>query len=222
MKTRAELKAMAKEQIKGNIGMLFLITVIIAVISSLATAILSLVPVVGSLAAVVIVTPAFAISILRIYLNLIKGKKPEVADSFSGFNDFFSAFKVTLLVGVFTFLWSLLFYIPGIIKGISYSQAMYIVAENPGMGAREAINRSKAMMHGHKMDYFVLGLSFIGWALLGTITFGIAFIWVVPYMMATQANFYNELKPVEVVEGVAEEVKEEVKEEVVPEEPTVE
>jgi uncharacterized membrane protein len=160
MKTRAELKAMAKEQIKGNVGILFVITLIIAVLSGLATAILSLVPVFGSLAAMVIVTPAFAISILRIYLNLTQGKKPGIADSFSGFNDFFSAFKVTLLVGIFTFLWSLLFYIPGIIKGISYSQALYIVAENPGMGAREAISRSKEMMHGRKMDFFVLILSF--------------------------------------------------------------
>ena len=109
MKTRAELKAMAKEQIKGNVGILFVITLIIAVLSGLATAILSLVPVFGSLAAMVIVTPAFAISIARIYLNLVKGQKPEIKDSFSGFNDFFSAFKVTLLVGIFTFLWSLLF-----------------------------------------------------------------------------------------------------------------
>jgi uncharacterized membrane protein len=206
MKTRAELKAMAKEQIKGNVGILFVITLIIAVLSGLATAILSLVPVFGSLAAMVIVTPAFAISILRIYLNLTQGKKPEIADSFSGFNDFFSAFKVTLLVGIFTFLWSLLFYIPGIIKGISYSQALYIVAENPGMGAREAISRSKEMMHGRKMDFFVLGLSFLGWSLLGVITLGIAYIWVVPYMQATLTNFYNDIKPVEVVESVAEEV----------------
>lgn len=193
MKTRAELKSMAKEQIKGNIGILFVITLIIGLISAAAGFILSFIPA-GSLIASIVITPAFSISILRVYLNLAKAQKPEVKDAFSGFDDFWSAFKVTFLVGLFTFLWSLLFVIPGIIKAISYSQAMTIVAENPKTNALDAINRSKAMMHGHKMDYFVLGLSFIGWALLCGITFGIAYIYVGPYMSATQINFYNEIK----------------------------
>lgn len=202
MKTRAELKAMAKEQIKGNIGTLFVITLIIAAVSALAGLVCSLIPVVGPFVSAIVITPAFAISVLRIYLNMAKGQKPVAGDAFTGFNDFWSAFKVTLLVGIFTFLWSLLLYIPGIIKGLSYSQAMTIVAENPGMSAREAINRSKAMMHGHKMDLFVLGLSFIGWAILGAITLGIAYIWIVPYMSATMINFYNDIKPVQNEEPV--------------------
>lgn len=194
MKTRAELKSMAKQQIKGNIGILFVITLIIGLISAAAGFILSFIPA-GSLIASIVITPAFTISILRVYLNLAKTQqKPEVKDAFTGFDDFWSAFKVTFLVGIFTFLWSLLFVIPGIIKAISYSQAMTIVAENPKTNALDAINRSKAMMHGHKMDYFVLGLSFIGWALLCGITFGIAYIYVGPYMQATMINFYNDLK----------------------------
>ena len=205
MKTRTELKQMAKEQIRGKIGILFLVTVIIAVIAFLAGLILGLIPVVGPLAVTFILTPAFSLSMVRIYLNLAKGQDPEVKDVFSGFDDFWTAFKTTFLVGLFTFLWSLLFYIPGIIKAISYSQAMYIVAENKGISALEAINRSKAMMHGHKMDYFVLGLSFIGWALLGAITFGIAYIYVIPYMSATMVNFHNDLLP-EVAEPVVEDI----------------
>lgn len=204
MKTRAELKAMAKAQIKGNIGMLFVITLIVGVISGLASAILSLIPVVGSLAATIIITPAFTISVLRVYQNLVREQKPQVGDAFAGFDDFWTAFKAQLLVSVFTFLWSLLFVIPGIIKAFSYSQTMLIVAENKGISAREALNRSKAMMEGHKMDLFVLGLSFIGWGLLCGITFGIAYIWVGPYMQATMVNFYNDVKPVE-AESVVEE-----------------
>ncbi len=204
MKTRAELKAMAKAQIKGNIGMLFVITLIVGVISGLASAILSLIPVVGSLAATIIITPAFTISVLRVYQNLVREQKPQVGDAFAGFDDFWTAFKAQLLVSVFTFLWSLLFVIPGIIKVFSYSQTMLIVAGNKGISAREALNRSKAMMEGHKMDLFVLGLSFIGWGLLCGITFGIAYIWVGPYMQATMVNFYNDVKPVE-AEPVVEE-----------------
>jgi uncharacterized membrane protein len=69
------------------------------------------------------------------------------------------------------------------------------------MPALEAIDKSKEMMNGHKMELFVLNLSFIGWGLLCAITFGIAGIWVIPYMNATIANFYKSIKPtVEVVE----------------------
>lgn len=190
---RTEIKNLAKEQIRGNIGILFVITILIAVISFLANTIIGIVPYVGPIASVLFVTAPFLLSQYIIYLNLINGKKPEIKDAFSGFNDFFSAFKTYLLMLVFTLLWSLLFIIPGIIKAYSYYMSMYILAENKGMSAREAISKSKQMMHGHKMELFVLELSFIGWGLLVAITFGIAAIWVVPYMQATYANFYKKL-----------------------------
>lgn len=193
---RTELKAKAKQQIKGKIGILFVISLIIAVISGLATLVLSLIPIIGNLASAIIVTPAFALSVYRVYLNLTYDASPTAGDAFSGFDDFWSAFKVNFLVGIFTYLWSLLLVIPGIIKSISYSMALYILAENKGKPALECINESKAMTNGHKMDLFVLSLSFIGWILLGAITFGLAFIWVIPYMNATFANAYQDLKPI--------------------------
>ena len=196
---RAQLKAAAKSQIKGKIGILFVITLIIGLISVAASAILSLIPG-GSLVVSIIITPAFSLSLIRVYLNVIKGNHPKAEDSFSGFDDFWSAFKVTFLVGLFTFLWSLLFVIPGIIKGYSYSMSTYILAENKGKPALECINESKAMTNGHKMDLFVLGLSFIGWGFLCAITLGIASIWVIPYMQATYANAYNSLKPIAIAD----------------------
>ena len=191
---RAELKAAAKSQIKGKIGILFLITLIISLISAAAGALLSAIPG-GGLIVSIIITPAFALSVIRVYLEVVKGNTPAAGDAFSGFNDFWAAFKVTFLVGLFTFLWSLLFVIPGIVKSLSYSMSMYILAENKGKPALECINESKAMTDGHKMELFVLGLSFFGWALLCGITCGIAAIWVAPYMQATYTNAYNLLKP---------------------------
>ena len=192
---RAELKAKARLQIKGKIGILFVITLIISAISGGAAFVLSFIPG-GSIIASIIITPAFALSIARVYLSVTRYKTPEVMDSFSGFDDFWSAFKVTFLVGLYTFLWSLLFIIPGIVKSFSYSMAMYILAENKGKSATECINESKAMTDGHKMDLFVLGLSFIGWAILAMFTFGILYIWLAPYMYTTYANAYQSLKPV--------------------------
>ncbi len=187
---RVQLKAMAKQQIQGNIGTFFVMTLIIAAVAALA----NLIPVVGSIASVLVLTPAFGIAMVTVYLNLTKGIQPDMKELFQHFDKFWGAFKVTFFMGLFTALWSLLFWIPGIIKALSYSMSMYILAENPNMGALEAINRSKAMMNGHKMDFFVLQLSFIGWHLLGMITFGIAYVWVMPYMSATTANFYNSIK----------------------------
>ncbi len=191
--TRQELKANAKLQIKGNIGILFLISLIISILCGLC----SVIPVVGSIAGIVVLSPAFSLAVVSIYLNMAQGIAPEVAKIFDGFKDFWTAFKTTFLVGLFTSLWSMLFVIPGIIKSISYSQAMYIVAENPGISALEAISRSKQMMDGHKMDYFVLMLSFLGWMILGSFTLGLLYIWLIPYMSATFTNFYNSIKSAE-------------------------
>lgn len=206
---RAELKSAAKGQISGKIGILFVISLIIAVISGAAGWVLRFIPLrLGSLAATIIITPAFALSVVRVYLNITKGVNPEVNNAFSGFDDFWSAFKVNFLVGLFTFLWSLLFVIPGIIKAYSYSMSLYVLAENKGKKALECINESKAMTNGHKMDLFVLGLSFIGWGLLCAVTLGIACIWVVPYVSATMANAYNSLKPQVEVTPIEEPVAE--------------
>ena len=91
-------------------------------------------------------------------------------------------------------VWSLLFVIPGIVKSFAYSMSYYILADNPELTAKEALNKSKEMMNGHKWDLFVLNLSFFWWYLLVGITFGIAAIYVVPYMNATIVNFYNSIK----------------------------
>jgi len=193
----SESKRLAKQQIKGNIGVLFVITLVVGLVGGA----VGMIPIFGSLAGSLVVTPAFGLATLKIYLGMIQGEKPRVGDLFSQFGNFWAAFKVTFLVSLFTFLWSLLLIIPGIIKAFSYSQAMYILAEDPEMGALEAISRSKEMMKGYKLDLFGLNLSFIGWILLGILTLGIGFIWIIPYMSAAQANFYDQIKEEAVVEG---------------------
>ena len=100
----------------------------------------------------------------------------------------------TLLYILFVFLWALLFYIPGIVKGIAYSLSPFILKDNPELSANEAINLSQKMMKGHKFDLFFLMLSFIGWIILGAFTLGIAYMCLVPYMSATLAAFYQDVK----------------------------
>ena len=185
MMSRDELKQLAREQIKGNIGILFVCMLIIGLITSAVSF-----TVVGT----IVLAPVFSVSMVRIYLNLTKGRIPEIQDIFSGFDILVKAIILNLVMGLFIMLWALLFYIPGIIKAISYSMSTYILVENPEMSPTEAINESKRMMDGHKMDFFILMLSFLPWILLTMVTCGIAAIYVGPYMAATTANFYLDLK----------------------------
>ena len=98
------------------------------------------------------------------------------------------------LMIIFIMLWSLLLVIPGIIKAYSYAMTPYILEEHPELSANAAIDRSRAMMKGHKFDLFWLQLSFIGWGILAVVTCGIGFFWLAPYMDTAQAAFYRDLK----------------------------
>lgn len=209
--SRAELKSLSKQQIKGKLGVLFVIFLIAAAIGIVSNYILAEIPIIGPLAYMVVIVPAISFSLVSVYLKVALSEDVKIKNAFDGFENFWGAFKVTFFTGLFTFLWSLLFVIPGIIKAFSYSMAMYVLAENKDIGALEAIKKSKEMMKGHKMELFVLELSFIGWALLAALTFGIAYIWVYPYMYTTLANFYMSIKPAgEICHVVSEPIIEEV------------
>ena len=107
-------------------------------------------------------------------LNLFRNNEPGAGQILYGFERFGKAFGLTLLIGIFTFLWSLLLFIPGIIAAFRYSQAYYILADNPDIGVLECISRSKVMMRGNKAKLFILQLSFIGWAIIASIPVSIA------------------------------------------------
>lgn len=99
------------------------------------------------------------------------------------------------LISLYTALWSMLFVIPGIVKGYSYSLAMYIKSENPNIPASKAIELSTRITNGHKMDLFVLDMSFIGWGILSAFTLNIlGILYVMPYQYASKAFAYEEIK----------------------------
>lgn len=99
------------------------------------------------------------------------------------------------LKGLYIFLWSLLLFIPGIIKSYEYRMVPYLLAECPQMGSSEAFRISKEMMYGQKMEAFILDLSFIGWEILSACTCGLVGLFFVnPYKHATNAELFLELK----------------------------
>ena len=116
----------------------------------------------------------------------------SVKDLFSQFDRFGQGFLQLFLRNLYTFLWSLLFIIPGIIKSYAYAMTPFIMAENPELTAKEAITISKEKMDGHKGELFWLGLTFFGWSVLATLTAGIGYIFLNPYMNAAYAAFYRD------------------------------
>ena len=124
-----------------------------------------------------------------------RGVTPPFGDLFATFRTYASVVKTMFLRGLYTFLWSLLFVIPGIIKDLAYSMVPYIISENPNLTSGQALKISIKMTDGYKGDLFVLGLSFIGWNMLSALTGGIlGVLYVNPYIGLTYAGMYDQLK----------------------------
>ncbi len=201
---RISIKEKSKEQIrdkKGDLALasffLFLIFIGISIFAWI----------LGKIASplrnvIYLITPPLNLGVVIYYITLAKtGERVDFGVNFQGFNNYLKSVGVNIMIFIFTFLWSLLLIIPGIIKGLSYSQSLYVLAENPNLGLMESIDISKKITKGYKMDIFVFYLSFIGWALLGSITFGIAYLWVFPYMSTSNANMYLRLKEIAIENG---------------------
>ena len=127
-------------------------------------------------------------------LAFVRKQPLEYELLFKGFNNFGNSLFAYLITLIFTFLWSLLLIIPGIIKGISYSMTFFILADNPEMKAMDAIEKSMEMMHGYKMKYFLLSLLFAILIMLSALLAFIPLLWLMPYMYVTYAEFYEDIK----------------------------
>lgn len=187
---RSEMKQIAKDSLKGNhwtaVGVSLVGTLITSVVGSTG---------IGS-----IFTPVLSFGLDGFYKDLVAKKEAKFETLFTEtFNNFLKKWGTVWLVALYTFLWSLLFCIPGIIKTYSYSMTTFILLDHPEMGINEAITESRRMMNGYKWKLFVLDLSFILWRLLCMIPVAgmvLNVLYVTPYVAATRASFYEELKRV--------------------------
>ena len=144
------------------------------------------------LAAIALLPLLYSVNIQ--FLEINRGRKLDVSDLFDGFSDYIRILGTMLLTGVYIFLWSLLFVIPGIVKYCSYILVPYVLKDYPELSYDEAIEQSMHMMNGFKSKMFMLDLSFIGWAILCILTLGIGFFWLMPYVRTSHALFYEDLQ----------------------------
>ena len=188
MRSRQEIKAIALQNFMANywegVGILFLLSLIIGLLSGLGIGF--------------VIVPAFVVSSAFFAIALYFGdkKNTDISTCFSvGFSEFGRNLGCILLRSVFLILWSMLFWVPGIIMSYAYAMTEYILADCPDVKAMDAIKLSKKMMNGHKWELFVFDLSFLGWFWLSGLTGGILYIFYVgPYYEAARAGYYTELK----------------------------
>lgn len=128
--------------------------------------------------------------------TFVNGGTIEFKDLFKYSSDFVRCLITRLLATVFIVLWGLLLIVPGIIKAISYSLLPLLLADSKykDLTHQELLKKSEEMMDGHKMDYFTLMLSFIGWHILACFTCGILEIWIIPYQTVAQVKFLSDIK----------------------------
>ena len=215
--TSKELRAIARENLQGNWGISVGVALVAALLGGMVTGsgnisfqfnentvrnlppvfwgfLLPFVSVVGLLGlAMFIIDGVVELGYAKFLLKQHDKKELVFADLFSQFERFGTGFAQRFLRTLYTALWTLLFVVPGIIKSLSYAMTPFILEDHPELTASEAINRSKKLMDGHKMDLFILSLTFIGWDILSALTFGIGFLFLNPYRNAAYAAFYRNI-----------------------------
>lgn len=184
MKTNQELKNTALAALGGNWAPAVLGYIVMIIVMAFASP-------VG-----IFVSLPLTLGYLYSYNLLLTAKDDRITENmFSvGFTGYGHVLWGMLLMRIYTFLWTLLFVLPGIIKSFSYAMTPYILKDNPELSANQAIDLSCKMMAGHKWNLFLLYLSFIGWGFLCILTLGIGYVLLSPYIRATEAAFYQDIK----------------------------
>ena len=136
----------------------------------------------------------FELSLATFLLHPVRtGEDANLGDLIKGFTapNAVSSFLTGIMKNIFIALWTLLFIIPGLVKLYSYALTGYIRHDRPELSYSETITESRRLMNGHKLDLFLLDLSFIGWYLLGALCCGVGTFFVIPYHQLSRALFYE-------------------------------
>jgi len=204
MKTRKEIKAIAKQAMKKQRGSCILILFIVGLITAV-SGLLGAIPFIGWLIAIAvsILIIVLGVNICAFFYNVYEDRLVSVGDPFNQLGvNFLRKLGGTLWQSLWLFLWMLLI-IPGFVKSYAYSMTPYILACHPNVPATEALKLSMRMTKGYKGRLFLLDLSWIGWFLLSSLTLWIlALVHVVPYMATTHAGFFIELRDQAIANGV--------------------
>jgi uncharacterized membrane protein len=142
----------------------------------------------------IFITAPLNVGLALFFINVSRKSNPQINDMFKGFNSYGAALGANLLVSLIVLGGMLLLIVPGIVWALQYSMVNYIIAEDPNCGGNESLVRSRKMMSGHKMKLFRFMLRCYGVFLLCCLTFGIGFLWGIPWIVTATAKFYDDIK----------------------------
>lgn len=200
---RIELKEWAKEKIKGNLWNIIiglLITIAISIMFSMGYVIIQRIFGPGNFITYIveIITDILLIPIsVGLYSYIIEFIKNDNFNQnliFEPYERTLNVIGASLLVSLLVMVGCICFIIPGIYLAFSYAMVPYLLATRKDLTITETLELSRKMMDGHKFNYFVLSISFIGWAILVPFTLGIILIWLYPYMMTTTTKFFMDIE----------------------------
>ncbi len=199
---RVELKEWAKQKISGNIGNIFIGIGIIFAISLLFSLGVGIVQIIfgetSFITFIVSLVVEFLLVPLQIGLNgymmgFVQNDTFNRDAIFAPYDDTFKIIGASILMSFVIMVGFIFFIIPGIYLAFSYALVPYLLVTNKDLSITETLELSRKMMNGHKLDLFVLGISFLGWMLLVPCTFGIILIWLYPYMMTATTKFFTDI-----------------------------
>lgn len=199
---RVELKEWAKQKISGNIGNIFIGIGIIFAISLLFSFGVGIVQIIfgetSFITFIVSLGVEFLLVPLQIGLNgymmgFVQNDTFNRDAIFAPYDDTFKIIGASILMSFVIMVGFIFFIVPGIYLTFSYALVPYLLVTNKDLSITETLELSRKMMNGHKLDLFVLGISFLGWMLLVPCTFGIILIWLYPYMMTATTKFFVDI-----------------------------
>jgi uncharacterized membrane protein len=187
MVRNSELRDKAYAAIEGHWGISAIITLAFFILGGTLY-----IPKIGAIIPILLLPVSWAYYV--IFLRLIRGEEINFGQLFAGFSDQYLRYLGTLFLEfLYVALWSLLLFVPGVIKACSYAMTSYILYDEE-LSYDAAIEKSMVMMEGYKMKYFLMNLYFIGWAILCILTLGIGYLWLTPYIATCNAAFYEDVK----------------------------
>ena len=199
---RVEIKEWAKEKIKGNLWNIlvgFLIMMAVSFVFSFGLGFIqaifgndSFITSIVSIVVEILLIP-LGIGLYSYLVEFINNDNFDKNLLFEPYERTVNVIGASLLVSLLVMVGCICFIIPGIYLAFSYAMVPYLLATRKDLTVTETLELSRKMMNGHKFDYFVLSLSFIGWAILVPFTLGILLIWLYPYMMTATTKFFMDI-----------------------------
>lgn len=199
---RVELKEWSKEKIKDKLLDIWkglLVAMVAVLILSLGLAIVQIIlgeeSTITRVLSIIVefISTSISIGLTAYAINFVRKNELYNGVIFDYFGDLVKIIGTMLLMGVIVALGCVCFIIPGIYLAFSYMLVPYLLVERRDLTITETLSLSRKMMNGHKLDYFILSISFIGWILLTPFTLGIILIWLYPYMLVANTKFSTDI-----------------------------